>query len=278
MLESERLGLLGRRPNRRSTAQRYHPLVREFLEERLLRDIGSAGVDDLHVAVAEWAESTDWRTAAHHFAAAQRWPDLQRVLDTHVETIVASGAFLAAGDFVRHIQDPASSATAHVIRSRNRERRRRLFERRGICEEGGRTSPGERRSRWELGRGLYARGSVCRSRGHGRRVCPSRQVVPDARSRCRYPSRANEFRAGQPYGCGHTVRVPCRAMPGRRADALRRCQLAERGPTVSSIRAHQSLAYLRSTGDRCALNRGGGTRISGVTVRRSDSSCPARSP
>src|SRR3954451_6559791 len=42
MLESERLGLLGRRPNRRSTAQRYHPLVREFLEERLLREVGNA--------------------------------------------------------------------------------------------------------------------------------------------------------------------------------------------------------------------------------------------
>src|SRR3954452_14043979 len=96
VLESERLGLLGRRPSRRSAEQRYHPLVREFLEERLRRDVGSTGVDELHVSVARWAESTDCRTAAHHCPPAQRWAHLQRVLDTHVETIVASGAFSTA--------------------------------------------------------------------------------------------------------------------------------------------------------------------------------------
>jgi len=105
ILESERLGLLGRRPNRRSTAQRYHPLVREFLGDRLRREIGSASVDELHVSVARWAETTDWRTAAHHFAAARRWPDLQRVLDTHVETIIASGAFAAAAGLMRELPD-----------------------------------------------------------------------------------------------------------------------------------------------------------------------------
>ncbi|HEY7130757.1 MAG TPA: hypothetical protein VH440_00830, partial [Candidatus Limnocylindrales bacterium] len=118
VLESERLGLLGRRPNRRSTAQRYHPLVREFLEARLLREVGRAGVDELHVTVARWAESTDWRTAAHHFASAQRWEDLQRVLDNNVETIVASGAFAAALEFARVLPDISKSVTGIVIQSR----------------------------------------------------------------------------------------------------------------------------------------------------------------
>src|SRR5262249_5207637 len=75
VLESERLGLLGRRPSRRSTAQRYHPLVREFLEERLLRDVGAPGVEALHITIARWAEATGWRHAAHHFAPAPRWGD-----------------------------------------------------------------------------------------------------------------------------------------------------------------------------------------------------------
>ena len=118
MLESERLGLLGRRPNRRSTAQRYHPLVREFLEERLRREVGSTGVDDLHISVARWAESTDWRTAAYHFAAAERWPHLQRVLESHVETIVASGAFSAATEFARQLPDGTSSAAVEVVLAR----------------------------------------------------------------------------------------------------------------------------------------------------------------
>ncbi len=118
MLESERLGLLGRRSNRRSTAQRYHPLVREFLEERLRREVGGAGVNELHVAVARWAETTDWRTAAHHFASAQRWPDLQRVLESHVETIVASGAFQSGVAFVDQLGPESLSSATEIIRSR----------------------------------------------------------------------------------------------------------------------------------------------------------------
>jgi ATP/maltotriose-dependent transcriptional regulator MalT/DNA-binding SARP family transcriptional activator len=116
--EAERLGMLGRRSNRRSTEQRYHPLVREFLEDRLERALGTAGVDDLHVAVARWAEPLDWRTAAHHFAASKRWPDLRRVLETHLETIVASGAFSAAAEFVRQFPEQPSSAAIEVVLSR----------------------------------------------------------------------------------------------------------------------------------------------------------------
>ena len=116
--DAERLGMLGRRASRRSPEQRYHPLVREFLEERLLRDLGTVGVDALHVAVAEWAETSDWRTAAHHYASAKRWPDLLRVLESHLERIVASGAFSAASDFVRQFPDPPRSAAVEVIASR----------------------------------------------------------------------------------------------------------------------------------------------------------------
>src|SRR4029079_2215419 len=58
MLESERQGLLGRRPPRRSAAQRYHPLVREFLEERLRREVGPSGVRRLPITAASWAAPT----------------------------------------------------------------------------------------------------------------------------------------------------------------------------------------------------------------------------
>ena len=118
ILESERLGLLGRRPSRRSTAQRYHPLVREFLEDRLRRAVGKAGVDALHVTIASWAESTDWRTAAYHYTAASRWAELQRVLDTHVETIVGSGAFSAAAEFIRRLPTGGTSAAVQVVLAR----------------------------------------------------------------------------------------------------------------------------------------------------------------
>ncbi|MEO5940198.1 MAG: hypothetical protein ABIZ72_04585, partial [Candidatus Limnocylindrales bacterium] len=116
--DAERLGMLGRRANRRSTEQRYHPLVREFLEDRLRRAVGPTGVSDLHVTVARWAEPSDWRTSAHHYAASQRWPDLQRVLESHLQTIVASGAFSAAADYVRQFPELPRSAAIEVILSR----------------------------------------------------------------------------------------------------------------------------------------------------------------
>src|SRR5262249_39467898 len=79
--DAERLGLLGRRAKRRSSEQRYHPLVREFLEDRLRREIGPTGIDELHVTVARWAEPSDWRTAAYHYSAARKGSDLLRVFD-----------------------------------------------------------------------------------------------------------------------------------------------------------------------------------------------------
>ena len=119
LTESERLGMLGRRTERRASGQRYHPLVREFLESRLIRDVGADGIDRLHGLVAAWAEPFDWRTAAHHYAACRRWRDLRRVLDDSLESVVAAGAFSIAAELIEQL--PAglhASATVEVVRSR----------------------------------------------------------------------------------------------------------------------------------------------------------------
>jgi len=111
--------MLGRRAERRSSGQRYHPLVREFLEARLAREIGRGPVDDLHAAVAEWAEAFDWQTAAYHYTACHRWVDLRRVLDGSVESIVAAGAFSIAAEYIEQIPDDQRlSATVEIVRSR----------------------------------------------------------------------------------------------------------------------------------------------------------------
>jgi DNA-binding SARP family transcriptional activator len=116
--EAERLGLLGRRAKRRSSEQRYHPLVREFLEDRLRREIGPAGIDDLHVAVATWAEPSDWRTAAYHFAEARRWEALHRVLERHLDTILGTGAFAVASELIEGLTHQSESFTTEIIKSR----------------------------------------------------------------------------------------------------------------------------------------------------------------
>ena len=116
--DAERLGMLGRRGNRRSTEQRYHPLVREFLEDRLRREIGDAGVDELHVTVAAWAEPSDWQTAAHHYAEAKRWASLERAIEKSMEKIVASGAFSSAAELIALVPGSTQSVAFEVIRSR----------------------------------------------------------------------------------------------------------------------------------------------------------------
>jgi DNA-binding SARP family transcriptional activator len=92
--------------------------VREFLEDRLRRDLGDAGVNDLHVRIAKWAEPHDWRTAAHHFAAAKRVDNLSVVLDSHIGTIVGSGAFTTAGGYLRDLAKTPRSLAVEVIKSR----------------------------------------------------------------------------------------------------------------------------------------------------------------
>ncbi|MBA2382874.1 MAG: winged helix-turn-helix domain-containing protein [Chloroflexi bacterium] len=116
--EAERLGLLGRRARRRSAEQRYHPLVREFLEDRLRREVGPDGVTALHVTVARWAEPTDWQTAAHHYASCYLWADLRRVIEANIATIVASGAFVTAADLVALVPGFPNTVSFEIVKTR----------------------------------------------------------------------------------------------------------------------------------------------------------------
>jgi ATP/maltotriose-dependent transcriptional regulator MalT/DNA-binding SARP family transcriptional activator len=116
--ESERVGLLSRRQERKTRGHSYHPLVREFLQARLRREVGDALVPILHRAVAVWAEPSDWRTACYHYAAAEDLADLRRVLDASIESIVASGDTALASEYVARFPASEESSTFEVIRSR----------------------------------------------------------------------------------------------------------------------------------------------------------------
>jgi len=107
--EAARVGLLPRAED--SLPARYHPLVREFLEERLRREIGAEGIAALHRSVARHGERGDWKLAAHHFAAAGDLEDLHRVLVAAIGDIMGGGGFALAESYVdRHPElgtDPA---------------------------------------------------------------------------------------------------------------------------------------------------------------------------
>ena len=98
--------------------QRYHPLVREFLDDRLRREVGGQGVTDLHRVVARYGERTDWKLAAHHYEAAGDLEDLHRVLVGSMQDIMGSGGFALAESYVRRYPDLEADPTFGLFLSR----------------------------------------------------------------------------------------------------------------------------------------------------------------
>ncbi|HLY14714.1 MAG TPA: BTAD domain-containing putative transcriptional regulator [Candidatus Limnocylindrales bacterium] len=126
--ETERIGLLSRRSDAHGGGRRYHPLVQEFLEARLRRDFGDAEIVRLHRLVAHFAEDTDWRLAAHHFAAAGDIDDLHRLVEASVPSIMAGGDFAVAESFIDRLPDGRSWPIFDIVLSRMELRRDRLPE------------------------------------------------------------------------------------------------------------------------------------------------------
>ncbi|HEX8940371.1 MAG TPA: hypothetical protein VF763_09420, partial [Candidatus Limnocylindrales bacterium] len=114
----EALGLLSRRGEATRYSQRYHPLVRDFLEARLRRQVGDTAVAGLHRAVARFGESRTWRLAAHHYAAAGDVADLHRVLATSTPSIMGSGEFVLAESYVRRFPPDAPNPWFEIVLSR----------------------------------------------------------------------------------------------------------------------------------------------------------------
>ena len=115
---AERVTLLGRRARGPRTELRYHPLVREFLEARLVRDYGGDSVRELHRTVAAHAESRDWRIAAHHHWAAGDRHHAYAIIDASAKSIIGRGEYLVAAPFVADVDDDAQRASFLVVLSR----------------------------------------------------------------------------------------------------------------------------------------------------------------
>jgi ATP/maltotriose-dependent transcriptional regulator MalT/DNA-binding SARP family transcriptional activator len=114
--EAARAGLLPRTDDR--APARYHPLVRTFLEDRLRREIGDAGVADLHRAVARYGETRDWKLAVLHYAAAGDADEIHRVLIASMQDIMGSGGFALAESYVRRYPGFEADPTFGIFLSR----------------------------------------------------------------------------------------------------------------------------------------------------------------
>jgi ATP/maltotriose-dependent transcriptional regulator MalT/DNA-binding SARP family transcriptional activator len=134
--DGERHGLFGKRgPNTRHVV-RAHPLVRDFLQARLVRSIGEDGVRAIHLRVARAAETIDWRISGRHYLSSGHEDDARRVLSGAIENILATGAYAAAQDLVAELPSGSlDGAPGLVLRSRLAQQRADVEEALSLAEE-----------------------------------------------------------------------------------------------------------------------------------------------
>lgn len=134
--EGERHGLFGRGgPHTRHVA-RAHPLVRDFLLDRLLRSLGESGVRNIHLHVARAAERVDWRVSSRHYLASGSEDDAHRVLSGAIEAILATGAYATAQEIAASLNSGSLAGTAGlVLRSRIALQRASIREGLQLAEE-----------------------------------------------------------------------------------------------------------------------------------------------
>src|SRR5687767_13784297 len=100
---AERLTLLSRLSGGPRTHQRYHPLVREFLEARFRAADGAAAVVELHRRTGAAAATSDWRLAAYHYREAGDTGAVLQVVGDAIPTIMGNGQYALAETFIGSI-------------------------------------------------------------------------------------------------------------------------------------------------------------------------------
>jgi len=115
MKHGEKCGLLGKSSVRTRHLARMHPLVRDFLQARLMRSEGQAQVKALHELVARSAEGVDWQVAARHYLASGNDTEARRVLSDSLNSILAHGAYAAATDIAASLVPAGLGGTSGLV-------------------------------------------------------------------------------------------------------------------------------------------------------------------
>jgi LuxR family maltose regulon positive regulatory protein len=121
---AERLTLLTRPSRAARGPQRYHPLVREFLEARLRSMLSGLEVAQLHRVVADEAASSDWRVAAHHYGEAGDLSSVASTIAAAIPEIMGSGQHTAAVELIDRIPEDLRPAVLSLVTSRIQMQRR----------------------------------------------------------------------------------------------------------------------------------------------------------
>lgn len=116
ILQLERVGLLGRRGDA-ARGLRFHPLVRDFLQQRLLRSVGADEVRRTHLIIARGAEG-DWKLAAHHFAEANEPTSVHEALQAATLQIMGGGDYELAASYSKRFPLSIRTPKYEVVQSR----------------------------------------------------------------------------------------------------------------------------------------------------------------
>jgi LuxR family maltose regulon positive regulatory protein len=134
--EGEREGLFGKGGAGLRHVVRAHPLVRDFLQDRLRRSIGEDGVRTINLRVARAAEPVDWRIAGRHYVAGGAEGDARRVLAGAIENVLATGAYAAAQELASSLTSGGlAGAPGLVLESRLAQQRAAVDEGLALAEQ-----------------------------------------------------------------------------------------------------------------------------------------------
>ena len=115
---AERLTLLARPGRSQRGPQRYHPLVREFLEARLRSTVGAQAVAELHRRAAHAAAATDWRVAAYHYREAGDPGAVATTIAKAIPEIMGGGQHVAAVEEIDQIPKESQLPVLSLLVSR----------------------------------------------------------------------------------------------------------------------------------------------------------------
>src|SRR3954451_19745792 len=114
---AERLTLLSRPSRSAKGPQRYHPLVRQFLEARLVATVGAPGVGGLHRPTAP-AATLDWRVAAYHFRKAGDYASVASTIAGAIPEIMGGGQHAIAIEEIEPAPEPLRPPVLDLVTSR----------------------------------------------------------------------------------------------------------------------------------------------------------------
>jgi DNA-binding SARP family transcriptional activator len=97
---------------------RFHPLVREFLQGRLLAALTRDQLIAMHLRIAIAAEPSDWLTATHHYLEAGRPDDGMRVLRAAAMQALGTANWGPAIELLDRMPDGPVPVAATIIRAR----------------------------------------------------------------------------------------------------------------------------------------------------------------